>query len=76
MVLKYKNPSCNFLIYTGRRKETPSDEEIARNLAIMQLKKQKAIEVDAKGGLPTPVQKGMETFPIRPEYERIPGKKG
>lgn len=42
----------------------------------MQLKKQKAIDVDAKGGLPTPVQKGMETFPIRSEYERIPGKKG
>lgn len=53
----------------------PTEEELARNLAIMQLKKKNAIEVDAKAGLPTPMQKGMESFPDRPEYERVPGAK-
>ncbi|XP_076254069.1 NADH dehydrogenase [ubiquinone] 1 alpha subcomplex assembly factor 2 isoform X2 [Rhynchophorus ferrugineus] len=59
----------------GRRKVPPTEEELKRNLAIMQLKKKNAIEVEAKAGLPTPRQKGMESFPHRPEYERVPGEK-
>lgn len=59
----------------GRRKTVPTEEEIMKNVAIMQIKKRNAIEVDKKGGLMTPMTKGVETFPKRPEYELIPGKK-
>ncbi|CAG9858531.1 unnamed protein product [Phyllotreta striolata] len=59
----------------GRRKEAPSDEEVNRNFALMESKKKNAIEVDAKGGKMTPLAKGFETFPRRPDYESIPGKK-
>lgn len=41
----------------------------------MQLKKKNALEIDAKGGLPAPLEKGFESFPDRPEFERIPGEK-
>lgn len=61
--------------FIGRRKLPPTEEEIARNTAIMQLKKKNALEIDAKGGLPVPVEKGFESFPDRPEFERIPGEK-
>lgn len=59
----------------GRRKEPPTEEEIAKNLAIMQMKKRNAIAVDAKAGKMTPMKKGIETFPVRPEYEKVPGKR-
>ncbi|CAG9769649.1 unnamed protein product [Ceutorhynchus assimilis] len=59
----------------GRRKQPPTDEEVAKNYALMQLKKKNAIEVDAKGSLPAPVEKGFDSFPKRPEYERVPGDK-
>ncbi|GJQ68865.1 hypothetical protein Trydic_g6064 [Trypoxylus dichotomus] len=57
-----------------RRKEPPTEEEVMKNYALMQIKKQRAIEVDKKGGLPAPLVKGMETFPKRPEFELTPGK--
>ncbi|XP_060524368.1 NADH dehydrogenase [ubiquinone] 1 alpha subcomplex assembly factor 2 [Cylas formicarius] len=60
----------------GRRKLPPTEEEISRNLAIIEMKKKNAIEVDAKGGKMKPMLKGMETFPKRSEFETIPGKKG
>ncbi|XP_017783974.1 PREDICTED: mimitin, mitochondrial [Nicrophorus vespilloides] len=59
----------------GRRVEVPSDEEVLRNLAIMQLKKKNAIAIEAKAGKKTPMEKGMESFPKRNEYEMIPGKR-
>ncbi|XP_050308721.1 NADH dehydrogenase [ubiquinone] 1 alpha subcomplex assembly factor 2 [Anthonomus grandis grandis] len=59
----------------GRRTLPPTEEEVAKNLAIMNMKKINAKEVDAKGNLPAPVQSGMESFPLRPEYERVPGLK-
>ncbi|EEZ98642.1 NADH dehydrogenase [ubiquinone] 1 alpha subcomplex assembly factor 2 [Tribolium castaneum] len=59
----------------GRRKEPPTDDEVMRNYALMQTKKKNAIAVDAKGGKMTPMEKGMETFPKRPEFEMIPGQK-
>lgn len=58
----------------GRRKVVPTEEEITRNLAIMGMKQRNAIEVDKKGGKVTPLQKGMETFPKRTEYEITPGR--
>ncbi|CAH0552883.1 unnamed protein product [Brassicogethes aeneus] len=59
----------------GRRQEPPLDEEVLKNLAIMQMKKKNAIAVDAKGGVMTPLEKGMESFPRRPEFEQVPGGK-
>lgn len=57
-----------------RRTETPTDEELFRNLSIMEMKKKNALEVEKKAGKPTPLLKGMETFPKREEYELLPGK--
>lgn len=59
----------------GRRKEPPTEEELMKNLSIMDVKKKNAVLVDAKGGTKTPAVKGVETFPERPEYEKVPGKK-
>lgn len=59
----------------GRRTEPPSEEEVLRNLAIMEMKKRNAVAIDAKGSKPVPATKGMESFPKRPEYEIVPGKK-
>lgn len=58
----------------GRRDGPPSEEEVMRNLAIMDMKKQNAIEVEKKAGKPTPMLKGYETFPKYSEYERSSGK--
>lgn len=58
----------------GRRKEPPSEEEVMKNLAIMQIKKKNAIAVEAKAGKVVPMKKGIETFPRRDEYETVPGK--
>lgn len=57
-----------------RRTDPPSDEEVMKNLAIIQLKQKNAVEVEKKAGKATPMLKGMETFPKRSEYELIPGK--
>ncbi|KAF5277352.1 hypothetical protein FQA39_LY06165 [Lamprigera yunnana] len=57
-----------------RRSDPPTEQELLQNLRIMQLKKKNAIEVEKKAGKPTPMLKGMETFPQRPEYEIVPGK--
>lgn len=57
-----------------RRKEPPSEEEVLKNLAIMQMKKRNAIEIEKKSGKATPMEKGIETFPKRHEYEIMPGK--
>ncbi|ERL86438.1 NADH dehydrogenase [ubiquinone] 1 alpha subcomplex assembly factor 2 [Dendroctonus ponderosae] len=59
----------------GRRKLPPTDEEVAKNYAIMQLKKKNAIEVDAKGGKPSVMEAGLESFPQRSGFERVPGAK-
>lgn len=58
----------------GRRSQPPTEEEVMKNLAIMEMKKKNAIEIEKKAGSPTPMEKGYETFPKYPEYERIPGK--
>lgn len=60
----------------GRRTQAPTEEEVLRNYAIMQTKKKNAIAVDAKGGKMTPMTKGMESFPKRPELELTPGHPG
>lgn len=59
----------------GRRQEPPSEDEVMKNLAIMQLKKKNAIEVDKKAGQLTPMKTGIETFPKHPDYELMPGQK-
>ena len=59
----------------GRRKQPPTEEEIAKNLAIKRTKKENAKVVDAKAGQKTVQVKGMESFPQYDEYELIPGKK-
>lgn len=58
----------------GRREEIPTEEEIKKSVAIMQIKQKNAIEVEKKSGKPTPMTKGIETFPKRPEFEIVPGK--
>lgn len=58
----------------GRRNEPPTEEEVMKNLALMQMKKENAVAVEAKAGKKTPLQKGMETFPQRDGLELIPGK--
>lgn len=58
----------------GRRDGPPKEEEVMRNVAIMDMKKQNAIEVEKKAGKATPMVKGYETFPKYSEYERSSGK--
>lgn len=58
----------------NRRREPPTEEEVLKNLEIMKMKKKNALIVEAKAGKPTPMEKGMETFPKRPEYELGAGK--
>lgn len=58
----------------GRRKQTPSEDEVMKNLALMKLKKKNAIEIDKQAGQKTPPEKGFETFPKFEEYELVPGK--
>lgn len=62
------------------RKEPPSDQELMKNLAIMQLKKKNAALVDEKYGKPLDhaALKKDETgqraaFPSYDEYEVMPG---
>lgn len=56
------------------RGEPPSEEEIATNLAIAQLKKENAAKIEAKrlaegGSLPVVPERGPETFPT---YQNLP----
>lgn len=64
----------------GRRKEPPPEAEVLKNLAIMQLKKKNAAELEAKYSkgadnqlLPKDV-KGPQSFPQYEDYEIMPGK--
>lgn len=59
----------------GRRSNPPTDEEIMKNLEIMQTKKKNAIEVEKLAGKLTPSERGFESFPKRPDFETIPGSK-
>jgi hypothetical protein len=65
------------------RKEPPTNEEVMKNYAIMQLKKKNAAELDEKYGKPVDQtmlpkeEKGMSSFPSYKEYEINPsGKTG
>ncbi|XP_018327880.1 NADH dehydrogenase [ubiquinone] 1 alpha subcomplex assembly factor 2 [Agrilus planipennis] len=58
----------------GRRKEPPTEEEIMKNLAIIEIKRKNAIEVEKKAGKPSQMITGYESFPKRPEYEIFPGE--
>ncbi|XP_028159064.1 NADH dehydrogenase [ubiquinone] 1 alpha subcomplex assembly factor 2 [Ostrinia nubilalis] len=56
-----------------RRSEPPTEEEIAKNVAIAELKKINASKIEEKrlaegGSLPTPVERGAQSFPTYPEY--------
>ncbi|XP_068626776.1 NADH dehydrogenase [ubiquinone] 1 alpha subcomplex assembly factor 2 isoform X2 [Battus philenor] len=56
-----------------RRQEPPTEEEIANNLAIAELKKENADGLEAKrlaegGSLPTTPERGPQSFPKYPEY--------
>lgn len=59
----------------GRRKDPPTEDEVMRNLAIMQMKKINAIEINKQAGQKRPMEKGFESFPKHSDYEGIPGKK-
>lgn len=64
----------------GRRKDPPQESEILKNLAIMQQKKKNALELEANcsktddKSVLEKEAKGMESFPVRKEYEIMPGK--
>lgn len=56
------------------RKEPPTNDELRKNLAIMQMKKINAAKLEEK--FPTPqLPKTGAAFPSYPEYEGAPGKK-
>ncbi|XP_077300647.1 NADH dehydrogenase [ubiquinone] 1 alpha subcomplex assembly factor 2-like [Arctopsyche grandis] len=57
-----------------RRSEPPTDEEIQKNLAIMEMKKTNAALLDKKFGKVNEISapndiKGMDSFPKYPEYQ-------
>lgn len=58
----------------GRRTNPPTEEEIIKNLAIIQTKKKNAVEINKLAGKLTPMEKGFESFPQRPDYESVPGR--
>lgn len=64
-----------------RRAQPPTDEELKQNLAVMQMKKINAAELDAKyseGKEPDPslnVTTGLSDFPTYDEYETVVGKR-
>ncbi|XP_046978276.1 NADH dehydrogenase [ubiquinone] 1 alpha subcomplex assembly factor 2 [Vanessa cardui] len=56
-----------------RRMEPPTEEEIAKNLAIAEMKKVNAAKIEKQrlldgGSLPEPVEKGHESFPTYSEF--------
>lgn len=63
----------------GRRTEPPEEAEILKNVAIMKMKKENALKLEAKygkegGSSLKRVTKGPESFPKYDEYEIVPGK--
>jgi len=64
----------------NRRDNVPTDEELMKNLAIMDMKKTNALKLDQKfkkvidkGDLQK-IEKGLSSFPKYDDYELIPGK--
>uniref|UniRef100_A0A2A4K456 NADH dehydrogenase [ubiquinone] 1 alpha subcomplex assembly factor 2 n=1 Tax=Heliothis virescens TaxID=7102 RepID=A0A2A4K456_HELVI len=58
----------------GRRLEPPTEEEIMKNLAIAQMKKENAAKIETKrlaegGSLPSIPEKGHHSFPVYPEFQ-------
>ncbi|KAL4716911.1 hypothetical protein ACJJTC_012722 [Scirpophaga incertulas] len=56
-----------------RRVDPPSEEEIAKNLAVANLKKINAARIEEErlkdgGLLPTPIERGAQSFPTYSEY--------
>lgn len=58
----------------GRRGNAPTEAEIMKSLSLIQTKKINAMKVNKLAGEMTPMQKGFETFPKRPDFETVPGK--
>lgn len=59
-----------------RRAEPPSDEEVLKNKAIMEMKKVNAAKLAAERGEPILTQEEPKTsFPVYEEYETEPGEK-
>ncbi|KAJ8736134.1 hypothetical protein PYW08_006790 [Mythimna loreyi] len=57
-----------------RRTEPPTEEEIAKNLAIAQMKKINAAKLEAKrlaegGSLPSVPERGAQSFPVYPDFQ-------
>lgn len=55
------------------RNEPPTEEEVAKNLAIAEMKKVNAAKIEEQrlidgGSLPAPAEKGHESFPTYSEY--------
>uniref|UniRef100_A0A1B6JJ22 NADH dehydrogenase [ubiquinone] 1 alpha subcomplex subunit 12 n=1 Tax=Homalodisca liturata TaxID=320908 RepID=A0A1B6JJ22_9HEMI len=66
----------------GRRREPPTEEEIASNYKLMMEKKRLAEEIDEKYKGPKETRpkeplavRGRGSFPVYPEYESVPGHK-
>ncbi|XP_041975425.1 NADH dehydrogenase [ubiquinone] 1 alpha subcomplex assembly factor 2 [Aricia agestis] len=56
-----------------RRVEPPTEEEIAKNVAIAEMKKLNAEKIEAQrladgGSLPSPIEKGQQSFPTYKEF--------
>ncbi|CAH2050747.1 unnamed protein product, partial [Iphiclides podalirius] len=56
-----------------RRKEPPTEDEVAQNLALAKMKQENAAQLEAKrladgGSLPTPPERGPQSFPKYSEY--------
>lgn len=65
----------------NRRKVPPTDEEVMKNYAIIQMKRKNAAELEVKyakerGNLPIPElpKSGYESFPKYDDYETSPGQ--
>lgn len=58
----------------GRRSKPPTEDEMMKNLAIIQMKKKNAVEINKQAGQMTIRETGFESFPKRPDYESVPGK--
>nr|XP_021193558.2 NADH dehydrogenase [ubiquinone] 1 alpha subcomplex assembly factor 2 [Helicoverpa armigera] len=58
----------------GRRLEPPTEEEILKNLAIAQMKKENAAKIEVKrlaegGSLPSIPEKGHNSYPTYPDFQ-------
>lgn len=64
------------MIYFFFSKEPPTDDELRKNLAIMQMKKINAAKLDEQYGKPEPQKvTGSSSFPVYKEYETVAGNK-